>query len=414
MKILGIVAEYNPFHNGHAYLLDAAKQRVHPDYSIAVMSGNFLQRGEVALFDKYKRSQMAILGGLDAVFELPVYYASSSGEEFATAAVITMKHLSVTHLAFGAECDDLALLKELAAITVSEDEAFKTYLRERISAGDTYAQAYSYAMCQCVTTPDIMDIISQPNNILALCYLRAILRHCPDIEAVLIPRREAMYHDTRIHGSIASASAIRKRLTEHGISDELKVTLPYTTNIHLPEKHSQIQYLTNQDLTQIFAYAILSHDETQLSEIYDISIELANRMSGLSPVFSDYDTLVDALKTKQYTRTRISRSLIHLLLTMRQDTFLTAKEKGYIFYVRLLGFSKASSQLIKHQKMLCPVPFIQKVSEAEKSFDEGCNKDLCRLLFQTDLHASDLYRLSWYHKYGDILPDDYRTNALII
>lgn len=431
MKILGIIAEYNPFHNGHAYLLDTARHIVCPDYCIAVMSGNFLQRGETALFDKYKRSLMAILGGLDAVYELPAYYACSSAEEFAAAAVITMKCLSVTHLAFGAECEDLSLLKKLAALTISENECFTNCLKERIAAGDTYALAYSYAICQCVTEPGVTDILSQPNNMLALCYLRAILRHCPDIEPVLIPRREAMYHDTRIQGSIASAGAIRNQLINQGISPEVMKTIPSSTGINLPQKNAKIQYLSNHDLSQLLTYSLLQHtvQQGELSDIYDISPELANRMTALSPAFSDFDTLVDALKTKQYTRTRICRSLIHLLLSMRQGIFSEAKKKGYIFYVRLLGFATACSPLIKYQKLHCPVPFIQKVSHAESTFVKSALDrsalyesvsnssdciELARQLFFADLYASNLYRLCWYHKYGEILPDDYQTNACIV
>lgn len=413
MKILGIIAEYNPFHNGHAYLLTTARDIICPDYCIAVMSGNFLQRGEAALFDKYKRSQMAIMGGLDAVYELPAYYACSSAEEFAAAAVITMKYLSVTHLAFGAECENLPLLQKLASVTISENETFSNCLKERVAAGDTYALAYSYAICQCVTEPGVADILAQPNNMLALCYLRAILKYCPDMEPVLIPRREAMYHDTRVQGSVASAAAIRKHLIDQGISAEIMKTMPASTGIHLPGKNAKIQYLSNHDLSQPLTYSLLEHtvQQGELSEFYDISPELANRMADLSPAFSDFDTLADALKTKQYTRTRISRSLIHLLLSMKQDIFSEAKEKGYVFYVRLLGFAKACSPLIKYQKLHCPVPYIQKVSQAKNTL--ACT-NVAKQLFLADLYASNMYRLCWYHKYGEILPDDYQTNACIV
>lgn len=414
MKILGIIAEYNPFHNGHAYLLDAARYIVNPDYCIAVMSGDFLQRGEAALFDKYRRSKMAILGGLDAVYELPAYYACSSAEEFATAAVITMKYLSVTHLAFGAECGNLALLKKLASVTVTEDERFTCYLREHIAAGETYALAYSHALSQCVPEPGVTDILTQPNNMLALCYLRAILKYCPDMEPVLILRRKAMYHDAQIQGSIASADAIRQHIMLHGISPEITNTMPASTNIHLPGNAAGIQYLSNQDFIQPLTYSLLKHTAQQLHAIYDISKELANRMTGLSPAFSDFDTLIDALKTKQYTRTRISRSLIHLLLAMKQNIFLEAKEKGYIFYVRLLGFTKVSTPLIKYQKKHCVLPFIQKVSQAKTLFDTETCAIIGSELFKTDLFASDMYRLCWYHKYGEILPGDYETNAYIV
>lgn len=421
MKILGIIAEYNPYHNGHSYLLEAARHTVSPDYCIAVMSGNFLQRGEAALFDKYKRSELAILCGLDAVYELPAYYACSSAEEFAAAAVITMKDLSVTHLAFGVECDNLALLKRLAAATISEGSAFTAFLKERIAAGETYAAAYSYALCQCVAEPDISDILAQPNNMLALCYLRAILRYCPEIEPVLVHRKNAMYHDTELRGHIASAGAIRAQLLKQGITEDIIQTMPPAAGMRLPRRNRGLKYLSNQDFSQLLSYALLGSTPDGLSGIYDISGELANRMAELSRAFSDFDTLTDTLKTRQYTRTRISRSLIHLLLSMKQDIFYNARHAGYIFYVRLLGFAKSCSPLIKYQKTHCPVPFIQKVSQAEAALDEALtaapapgDSTPAKQLFLADLHASDLYRLCWYHKYGEVLPDDYRTNAQII
>lgn len=432
MKILGIIAEYNPFHNGHAYQLAAAKKKVEPDYTIAVMSGNFLQRGEIALFDKYTRTKMAVLGGVDAVYELPAYYACSSAEEFATAAVLTMKQLSVTHLAFGAECNDLHILKQIASAAISENTDFTAFLKAGLAAGETYAKAYSSAVCRCMNFPEAQSLLAGPNNILAICYLKAIFKYCPNIQPVLIPRKDSAYHDTCITGAIASASAIRQSILQNdGKPEEIIRTVPDSTLNNIIVKNEHIMHLTNSDFATQLRYCLLNNDVTSLSEIYDISRDLANRMKQNTPVFMSYEEIIDTIKTKKYTHTRITRALTHLLLNMQQDIFDMLKQHKYIFYVRLLGVSGHCTPLIKYQKTHCSVPWIQKVSTGEQALlkqsgsenkttsptDEALLQTRPNpgvLLFQADIYASNLYRLIWHEKYGVILPSDYETNALIL
>lgn len=405
MKILGIVAEYNPFHNGHLYQLNEARKQIQPDHCIAVMSGSFLQRGEAALFDKYTRCRMALTGGLDAVYELPAYFACSSAEEFAAAAIITMKHLSVTHVAFGAECDDLHLLSALAKVTVTKEAALNKLLLEQLSYGATYACAYTRALCQCSHIPEAETVLNQPNNMLALCYLRAIFRYCPNMKPVLIQRTQAMYHDTDIHGSIASASAIRNVLLDNPDADLSNIIPGSCVNL-LPHK-----YLTNEDLTTFAGYALYHAKNQDLSMIYDISNDLSNRIQKHNCLVYSYASLIQDLKTRQYTYTRISRSILHLLLDMRQDIFSDAKKNEYIYYVRLLGFRHTSSSLISFQKKNCMIPFIQKVSKAGIQLSDTRT---ALTLFQADIQAHQLYRLAWFTKHHETLPSDYEQNAIIV
>lgn len=420
MKVLGIIAEYNPFHNGHLYQLQEAKKTVSPDYVICVMSGDFLQRGEPALFDKYTRARLAISGGIDAVYELPSYFACGSAEEFANASILSLKQLSVTHLAFGAECDDLSLLKEIAIATSSENTLFRSLLRQKLSEGMTYAKAYSQAFCEASITISSKSaaILEKPNNLLAICYLRAIQKYAPFIEPVLVPRKKAGYHDLNIQDTIASASAIRNHIQEKNPRrgtpeyDTLLGVLPFSSGRLLPVHEDQLQYIRRSDFDSMLRFQWQNQTPALTKETYDFPLELANRMHRRGSIFMGFEELVADLKTKKYTYTRISRALIHLLLSMRQSLFLTAKQNGYIFYVRLLGFRISAAAFIKYQRENCQVPCIQKVSEKNLLL----NQDTCPIgcaLFEADLHASDIYRLAWYEKYNQVLPSDYEKNALI-
>ena len=244
---------------------------------------------------------------------------------------------------------------------------------------------------------------------LALCYLRAILRFCPDMQPVLIPRTQAMYHDTGMHGAIASASAIRAALLQDAAAD-ISGVIPSPCVPLMPRQEHTVHYLTNDALTPFVSYGLYHMHNLDLSAIYDISGDLANRIQKQTFLIRSYDSLIQTLKTRQYTYTRISRSILHLLLDMRQDIFCQAKEAGYALYVRLLGFRHEASPLIRFQKQHCGVPFIQKVSEAASMLQTD---QTASALFQADLHAHQLYRLAWFTKYQETLPSDYEQNAII-
>lgn len=420
MTILGIIAEYNPFHNGHLYQLTEAKKMVSPDFVVSIMSGNFLQRGEPALFDKYTRTQMALANGIDAVYELPVYYACASAEEFAKAAVLSFRQLSVTHLAFGSECADLALLKNISEATSEEDAEFCAVLRQGLAAGDSYAKAYGAAVFAKTdgVSPEIKNILAEPNNILAVCYLRAIQNYAPDITPVLIPRTQADYHSKKLCGSIASASAIRLHLHENAPYRDtppfhaLEKVLPAATTKLLPVFENRLQFLDASDFDTMLRFQIQNRLAKKDTEIYGFPKELENRLQQKVKDYPGFSELAARLKSKHYTHTRISRALIHLLLSMRQDIFKCAQAAGYASYVRLLGFSKAAAPLIKQQRADCLVPYIQKVSEGYKILNAHENSSAA-LLFSADLHASDIYRLAWHEKYHALLPSDYEKNSIV-
>ncbi len=412
MRILGIVAEYNPFHNGHLHQLRRAKETVNPDYTIAVMSGNFVQRGEPALFDKYTRTKMALAGGLDAIFELPTMYALSSGDEFAAAAVLTLSKLSITHLSFGVECDNFQDLMDIAKFTLDETDDFKTKLKNELKDGNSYPKAYATCIQQFMGKVVDEALLSTPNNILAIGYLKAIYRYKLDIIPVPVKRTQAQYHDTTIDGDICSATAIRNHIFEGQptLYTQIKQAIPKTTYDLLPLTDNNIHGMFWSDFYSDLQYYTQTKSSKHFTKIYDISPELANRISKLDISVTSAKDFIPSLKTKQYTNTRIMRVTLHMLLDMLQSDFLELKSKDYILYVRLLGFRKDATALIKHLREQCDIPFIQKTSDEK----EKLSTPLALSLFSTDILASNLYRTHWYQKYHEKLLSDYQQNAVIL
>lgn len=420
MKVLGIVAEYNPFHNGHLYQFNTAKELVKPDYSVAVMSGNFLQRGEPALFDKYTRTKMALYGGLDAIFELPAYYALSSADEFAAAAVITLSKVGVTHISFGVETEHFEDLVAIAKFSVSEPEDFQVHLKSMLKEGLSYPKAYAMSIAKFLGTEIDESVLSTPNNMLAIGYLKAIYKYCPEMIPVPVTRKEAAYHDNHIHGDICSATAIRNTIMQmqsfttedkSDVNNALIGAIPTSTFNLMPIENELIQGMFLDDFAKDMQYVMLTSTYAELINTYDISSELANRITNTDLTCVTTDEFYQGLLSKQYTSTRIQRACMHRLLQMTQDEFANLKAHNYIFYVRLLGVRKNALSYLKEARAHCDVPFIQKTSEGKKELQATSTQGF--LLFQKDILTSDLYRMHWFQKYGITLPSDYQQNAII-
>ena len=213
MKVVGIIAEYNPFHNGHKYQIDRIRKETNADYIIIAMSGNFLQRGVPALCDKQSRAKMALSCGADLVIEIPTLWATASAEYFARGGVSLLASTGVvTHICFGAESDDLDSLLEISSILKEEPDIYRDVLSNSIRSGNTFPIARKNALIAAlphIPTEKLDELLDNPNNILALEYLKAMPNH---IQPILIPRKGAGYHDTEIDTELPSATAIRKAI----------------------------------------------------------------------------------------------------------------------------------------------------------------------------------------------------------
>ncbi|TYZ27357.1 nucleotidyltransferase family protein [Selenomonas caprae] len=374
MHVTGIIAEYNPFHNGHRYQLEQIRQTYPGSAIIAVMSGSFVQRGQAALLDKWQRAELAIAGGCDLVLELPFAFACRSAQDFARGGVQLLTKLGIVDtLAFGAECPSLATLQALA--TAIDSPAVQTQLHARISAGASYAQA----LTELTTTETQVDasLLHAPNNILAIEYLRA-LKKTPNIEPLLIPRTGAGYHNTDIATPHASASAIRQLLYKAAKATQAaggKLLLPQLTacdNQALQEAlpaagFAAIRQLNASELPSLdhllvpLQALMLRTDNTALQEIAGINEGLENRLRDCLQTATTYDEVLTAATTKRYPKSRIARTLIHLLIGLTQTQLASMDDAGPL-YARVLACGPRGRDLLKRIKKAETLPLITKTS----------------------------------------------------
>ena len=393
MRIIGIIAEYNPFHNGHAYQIEKIRSLTQADFVIAAMSGNFVQRGEPALIDKYARTEMALSCGADLVIELPALWATASAELFASAGVALMRKCGcVDTLCFGAETDNLSLLKEVASLLVSEPEDYKEFLSSCLKKGMSYPAARSQAVCsylkeanQQIPADELACLLNEPNNILAIEYLKAIQAA---ITPYLIQRTGDGYHEAALNSSLSSATAIRKELLSNDWND---IT---TLNPYLPEAAYSIlkEYLnlyppvSVNDFSAPLSYLLLQQSEAQLAFCGDSNEAIAHRTKNLQKQFHSFEQFCQLLKTKDMTYTRISRIFTHLLLQITAEDYRLGKSLDYIPYLRILGFRKNASRLLTILSNYADVPMISKSANAASML----SSDAARL-FDLDVFAGELY-----------------------
>lgn len=433
ISAVGIIAEYNPFHNGHAYQIHKAKQLSGADYCIVVMSGDFVQRGAPAVFDKYTRTQAALLGGADLVLELPPAFAVSSAEDFASCAVSLLDRLTVvSHLCFGSECGEIKPLMDTARLLCREPGEFRTVLKEELKHGLTFPQARIKALnCVSRSVPDKSrpaDFLSSPNNILGVEYCKALIRGRSSMTPVTLSRLGSGYHDTEPSSSreasvpglkglfpsgkacFSSASALRKLLESPYLSPDHEKTLLQNIPAPVWELFKSRSPVFCDDFSPLLTYRLLElqSQNADLAAFGDVSGELAARIRHRIPDFSSFERQIEALKTRQYTYTRISRSLIHLLLHITKEDISCRKGHGYVSYFRVLGFRKDSACLLKAIKKAARLPLITKTADAANYLSDETLQE-----FRRDLFCSHIYRSVAGQKKGNRNTSEY-TQPLII
>lgn len=338
MKTAAIIAEYNPFHKGHAYHIEETKRLTGAERIIVVMSGSFVQRGTPALCDKHLRARAALQNGADLVLELPVSYAVGSAEIFASGAVEILDRLGVVDvLSFGAETDNLQELTDIAAFLNSETEEFRSTLKEELAGGKNYAQARAAAI------PRInAAIFASPNAILGIEYIRALLKRHSSILPCIVMRRGAGYHDPQLNVSgFASATAVRKVLLSDradAYMPKLSAALPEDMYAALKKAAAEHGLLCEDDFSSLLHYRILTETDEQLCQHPSINEDLANRIRRHQYRFASFSAFADLLKCKNYTHSRIRRALLEILLDLRKPQPI---EK-----VRVLGCRRESLGLL--------------------------------------------------------------------
>ena len=413
MKVVGIVAEYNPFHNGHQYQLNKVKEETGADYIIIAMSGNYLQRGVPALCDKFIRTEMALKCGADLVLEIPTIWATASAEYYAHAGVSLLAATGVvTHIAFGAETDDLDSLLEVSSILKNEPDVYRAVLANSIRSGNSFPVARKNALITSLpnfSEEKLDELLNTPNNILALEYLKAM----PDsIQPMLIKREGAGYHDTEMNTDLPSASAIRRSIfdTDADLNfEELEKAMPQESYALLKKAYEYNQLITTNDFSDSLGYRLLSQNHTSFATYADCTQDFSNKIKNHLKDFVFFEDFVDALKTKDMTYTRISRCLLHILLDIKQSDYTIGRAIGYASYLRILGFRRASSTLLSKMKRSTDTPIISKVADAEILLDYETNK-----FFDKDIFASNLYYQHVARKSGAKPKNEFTSQIVIL
>ncbi len=410
MKAVGLITEYNPLHNGHIHHLTASKELTGAEVAVCVMSGNFVQRGEPAIIDKYSRAKAAIESGINLVVELPTYYALSSAEWFATGSVLTLDALKTDSLVFGSECGNIDALSKCADILLNEPVEFKDTLKAALALGNSFPKARHMALSQ-VYGEELAAVCDSPNNILGIEYIKAIKQFNCSIVPETIKRIESSYHDTTLTKDtelgIASATAIRNGITQHinNLSEYMPVAMSATfdeyigkTSPVLPDHFSTI---LNYKISEIMYRSLHNKDRFsyELCQYIDVTGDLANRLFSIHRDGMSFSEYAEALKNKQYTMTRINRVLMHIILGLTVN--LKAKyESGKIPYIRILGMDKKGQDYLNSVKKKIETPMIIKPANYKDLLSE-------------DLYAVSVYNQTISATYGTTPIDEYRQGIYI-
>lgn len=388
--ILGIVSEYNPFHNGHIHHLEISKQLTKTDFTVAVMSGNFVQRGDTALVDKWTRTEMALKGGIDLVLELPTVYAISSAENFADGAVKILNSLGVVdYLSFGSEVGEISPLNDVASILYKEPKEFSSLISAQLKSGLSYPRAREIALSQFFgTSQKYTDILNNPNNILGVEYLKSIKKHRSHIKPLTIKRDYSDYNSKTVRNGIASATAIRTMI-QNGKNPHRVV--PFETYELLDaclENGKVIPDLSvfEKEIIYILRRMTLS----EIANLPDVSEGLENRIKLAVNSVNNLNDLISNIKTKRYTQSRIQRILLYALLNISQKDINASKRLTP--YIRVLGFNKHGKRIISAIAAANPK---LKIIVSVKKFMENCNDNALRNMISKDIFASNVYTLGY-------------------
>lgn len=340
MASVGIIAEYNPFHNGHLYQIQKIKEKYPDDTIIIAMSGNFTQRGEPAIIDKWERTNIAIENGADLVVEIPYIFATQSADYFSYAGITLLEKLKVDKLIFGSESNNLEDLIEIAKAEL-EQKDFDKLVKIYVKLGNNYPTALSLALKD-LTGKEI----STPNDILGITYIKTILKHNYNIKPYSIKRNNS-YHEENLTGTISSATAIRKNIDN---LEKIKNTVPRNTYKVLSTK----QLHKREDYFSYLKYKIIIEDNLEKYHLVDKT--LSDKLKKEILNCNNYEELIQKVKSKHQTYSKISRALIQILCNNKSN-------QEHLTYIRLLGFNtKGKNYLNKHKKEIS-LPIISKIDK---------------------------------------------------
>ncbi len=418
MITVGIIVEYNPLHEGHIYHIKKAKELTNADRVIAIMSGNYVQRGVPAFLNKSIRTKAAIFSGVDLVIELPFHYSSSSAELFAFASVKLLHELRIVdYIVFGSECDDISSLTNIAKVLLDEPVAYSLLLKSYLKKGLSYPKARMNAFTDYLDNPYYKEILSHPNNILGIEYIKALLSLKSKIKPLTLERIHSSYHDENIsEKGYFSASSFRANLNTLGNLPEIKTNIKDQNSLLFSnifkdiysKEYNKTFPIVEDDFSIILGEKLISHTKDSLSSIYDIGNDLANRIYESRYEFKDYKSFSEQLKTKNITQTNINRALIHILLDLTKKDMQNYIKKGTILYIRVLGFNSDSKDLLSLISKNTSLPLITKPITSLDTL-----KTAPKSMLLQSIKADDIYRLVSMNKFKNIISNEYNTSLVI-
>lgn len=365
LKSVGVIVEYNPFHHGHMYHLTEAKRISEADVLIAVMSGNFLQRGEPALVSKWTRTKMAIAGGADIVVELPYAFATQKAETFAFGAISILDALHCDSYCFGSEAGDTNKIAETIHFLATNREKYEQLVRFYIKKGDSYPTASSKAFFSLDDNRKHLDL-SKPNNILGYHYMKAAMQLQSKMNAYTVKRKAAQYNDRHLPaGTIASATSIREKLQTEKNIDVIEQYVPQTTLEELRRYQIKFGLLSNwEHYWPFLQYRLLTADVKEIANIYEMEEGIEYRLKKAAKYANSFQSFMKEVKTKRYTWTRIQRMCVHILTNTTKKEMQQHHEQ--VSHIRLLGMNKKGQLYLRQVKRHIPIPFISTLSLAPK------------------------------------------------
>lgn len=402
MKAVGLVTEYNPFHNGHLYHLNKAMELTGADISVAVMSGDFVQRGEPAVLDKYTRISMALNSGVNLVVELPVNYALSSAESFAAGALKVLDYVKADSIAFGSESGDIERLSKLAHILCDNEDTLYKEISKYTANGISYAAARQKVV-EKLTDKDTAALLTSSNNILAVEYLKAIIKNNYAIKPYTVQRQGDSYNDTDIRSEYASATALRENLKADNISEYIPVKagliLSSNTNYIYPDDITEalftrlldILFASNYD-KNVFIENVMQYPDVSkeiAGRLYKSAMDMITRTVPQRSESKDnwafsFGSLCEHIKTKEVPLSRIKRALVRITLGLDKKHM---EKYSNAPYIRVLGFDKKGQEYLSYIRKTVEVPLITKTADYKE-------------ILLDDIHAANIYNMIVAGKYG--------------
>ena len=385
-NILGIVAEYNPLHNGHLYHIQNAKERTNAEYVVAVITGNFTQRGNTSIVNKWEKARMALNANVDLVIELPTLYSISSAENFADGAIKIFKQLGVTHISFGMETSNIADLNNIAKVLESEPDEYKSLLKEELKKGNSFPKARQNALVNYLKEEKYEEVIKGSNNILAIEYLKAIKKQKANIIPVGIKREKVFYHSKKIIDEFASSTGIRYLLSRNQFDDITKVVPSSTFSILVDNINNGTYTKDLSDFSNLIIYKLRTMTKSEIANLPEVSEGLENLIKSSVTKTNNINEFINMVNSKRYTKTKIQRIMLYALLGItKQDMDMSCKVMPYI---RVLGFNNKGKKIISRIEN-------NNVITSVKKFEQSNSNRRYRRMLEIDKNATDIYTIAY-------------------